>query len=96
MSANTKSLGLTIGAAIGKGAAYAVHGAISTAQASGRFGADLAAGAQSGYADKAAELAAKREALLAQIEASETATVKRQPRLAAPAPAKTRRAKAAA
>lgn len=92
----TKSLGITIGAALGKGAAYAVHGAIAGAQATGRFGQDVVAGAQAGYAEKADELAAKRRAALAAIEARQVAPVaiKRQPQLAAPAK-RTRKAVAA-
>ena len=45
MSASTSAtFGTTIGSAIGKGAAYAVHGVALSAQATGRFGADVVAG----------------------------------------------------
>lgn len=93
----TKSLGTTIGAALGKGAAYAVHGAIASAQATGRFGQDVVAGAQEGYATKSVELARKRAEALAQYEASKAqpVAVKPQPQLAAPAPAKRSRKVAA-
>lgn len=92
-----QSIGITIGAAIGKGAAYAVHGAIAGAQATGRFGQDVAAGAQAGYAEKADELAARRLAALTEYEArlSQPVAVKPQPQLAAPAPAKRTRKVAA-
>jgi len=90
-----QSIGITIGAAIGKSAAYAVHGAIAGAQASGRFGQDIAAGAQEGYATKATELARKRAEALAQYEASKAqpVAVKPQPQLAAPAPAPAKRSR---
>lgn len=93
MTAQRTSLGLTIGATIGKGAAYAVHGAIASAQATGRFGQDIVAGAQAGYADKAAELRAKRDAALAAFEAAETVALKPQPQLAAPKPAAAKRSR---
>ena len=95
MTVQSKSIALSIGAAIGKGAAYAVHGAIAGAQASGRFGQDVAAGAQEGYATKSVELARKRAEALAQYEASKAqpVAVKPQPQLAAPAPAPAKRSR---
>lgn len=97
MTVQSKSIALSIGAAIGKGAAYAVHGAIAGAQATGRFGQDVVAGAQEGYVTKSVELARKRAEALAQYEASKAqrVTVKPQPQLAAPAPAKRSRKVAA-
>lgn len=67
----TSTIGKTIGAAIGKGAAYTAHGAIRAAQGTGRFGQDVASGAQTGYALKAQELAARR----AQIAAARTTPI---------------------
>ena len=66
MSASTSAtFGTTIGSAIGKGAAYAVHGVALSAQATGRFGADAVAGSSAAYTAKAAELKARREAAIA-------------------------------
>lgn len=66
MSASTSTtFGTTIGSAIGKGAAYAVHGVALSVQATGRFGQDVAAGARAGYDVKSAELKARREAAIA-------------------------------
>mgnify|MGYP003589396851 CR=1 FL=1 len=62
---NTRTFGASIGAALGKTAAYGVHGAISAAQYTGRFGQDVAAGATQAYAETAAELAARRAAAAA-------------------------------
>lgn len=57
MSATTKPFLHTVGRALGQGAAYAVHGT--------RLGAStLAQGAREGYASKADELRARRDALL--------------------------------
>ena len=63
---NTRTFGATIGAALGTSAAYAVHGAISAAQYTGRFSQDVAAGASDAYGVKSAELLAKREQLAEQ------------------------------
>jgi hypothetical protein len=60
------TLGSTIGRALGNAAAYTVHGAISAAQYTGRFGQDVAAGATEQYGVKSAELAARREQLAEQ------------------------------
>ena len=48
----TSTIGKTIGAAIGKSAAYTAHGAIRVAQGTGRFGQDVLAGAAEGYTEK--------------------------------------------
>ena len=64
---NTRTFGASIGAALGTAAAYGVHGAITAAQYTGRFGQDVVAGATESYADKSAALAAKRAAVSAQI-----------------------------
>lgn len=70
MSASTSTtFGTTIGSAIGKGAAYAVHGVALSAQATGRFGADVVAGSSAAYTAKAAELKARRDAARAAHEA---------------------------
>lgn len=62
---NTRTFGATIGAALGTSAAYAVHGALTAAQYTGRFGQDMAAGAADAYGVKSAELEAKRAAVAA-------------------------------
>lgn len=60
------TLGSTIGRALGNAAAYTVHGAVSAAQYTGRFGQDVAAGAADAYGVKSAELSARREQLAEQ------------------------------
>lgn len=60
------TLGSTIGRALGNAAAYTVHGAVSAAQYTGRFGQDVAAGATEQYGVKSAELSARRERLAEQ------------------------------
>lgn len=62
---STSTFGRSIGAAIGKSAAYTAHGAIRAAQSTGRFGQDVLAGTTEGYASKAAELSAARERIAA-------------------------------
>ena len=66
MAQAQNTLGSTIGRAIGSAAAYSVHGAVSAAQYTGRFGQDVAAGATEQYAAKSAELSARREQLAEQ------------------------------
>lgn len=60
------TIGSTIGRALGNAAAYSVHGAVSAAQYTGRFGQDVAAGATEQYGVKSAELSARREQLAEQ------------------------------
>lgn len=60
------TIGSTIGRALGNAAAYSVHGAVSAAQYTGRFGQDVAAGATEQYSVKSAELSARREQLAEQ------------------------------
>ena len=72
---STSTFGRSIGAALGKGAAYTAHGAIRAAQGTGRFGQDVLAGATEGYTSKAAELAQRRLALAAQRQAPVAITV---------------------
>ena len=62
---STSTIGKTIGAAIGKGAAYTAHGAIRAAQGTGRFGQDVIAGTTEGYTSKASELALARQRIAA-------------------------------
>ena len=81
------TIGSTIGRALGNAAAYTVHGAVSAAQYTGRFGQDVAAGAAEQYAVKSGELAARRAALAEQRAAAISAAVE----AAAPAVAKQRR-----
>ncbi|MBS0453980.1 MAG: hypothetical protein JSS14_21980 [Proteobacteria bacterium] len=64
MTQVTKSIGFTLGSALGKGAAYAGHAAIRTAQGTGRFGQDVLSGTTAGYAEKSAQLAAARQQIL--------------------------------
>lgn len=66
--ANT-TIGLTIGKALGNAAAYTVHGAVRAAEGAGRLGADIAAGATAQYTVKSEELAARREAMRAELKA---------------------------
>lgn len=80
------TLGSTIGRALGNAAAYTVHGAVSAAQYTGRFGQDVASGATEQYAAKSAELAARRAALASQRAAFTEADV-----VEVPAPARQRR-----
>ena len=65
MTTATNTVGATIGSLIGKSAAYGVHGVVRVAVGTGRFGADVVAGASTGYTSKAAELAAARARLAA-------------------------------
>mgnify|MGYP001766146506 CR=1 FL=1 len=65
MSASSTTFGTRVGAAIGNTAAYVGHGVAFSAQATGRFGADVAAGSAAAYTAKAAELKARREAAIA-------------------------------
>ena len=81
------TLGSTIGRALGNAAAYTVHGAVSAAQYTGRFGQDVASGATEQYAAKSGELAARRAALAEQRAAAIGAAVE----AAAPAVPKQRR-----
>lgn len=50
-----------VGYALGAGAAYALHGAVRTAQLTGQAGRDLVAGTKEGFATKNEELRAKRQ-----------------------------------
>lgn len=81
------TIGSTIGRALGNAAAYSVHGAVSAAQYTGRFGQDVASGATEQYAAKSGELAARRAALAEQRAAAIGAAVE----AAAPVVAKQRR-----
>lgn len=75
MTTATNTVGATIGSLIGKSAAYGVHGVVRVTVGTGRFGADVVAGATTGYADKAEELRAVRMQLAAQREAPIAITV---------------------
>ena len=76
------TLGSTIGRALGNAAAYTVHGAVSAAQYTGRFGQDVAAGATEQYGVKSAELSARREQLAEQRGMVAIPAVAKQRRLA--------------
>lgn len=76
------TLGSTIGRALGNAAAYTVHGAVSAAQYTGRFGQDVAAGATEQYSVKSAELSARREQLAEQRGMVAIPVVAKQRRLA--------------
>ena len=73
------TIGSTIGRALGNAAAYTVHGAVSAAQYTGRFGQDVASGATEQYAVKSGELAARRAALAEQRAAAISAAVEAAP-----------------
>ena len=75
MSVSCNTIGATLGSFVGKTAAYGVHGALRVAVGTGRFGADVVAGAVVGYVDKAEELRAVRVALAAQRERPVAITV---------------------
>ena len=85
------TIGSTIGRALGNAAAYTVHGAVSAAQYTGRFGQDVASGATEQYAAKSGELAARRAALAEQRAAAIGAAVE----AAAPVATKQRKVKTA-
>lgn len=76
------TLGSTIGRALGNAAAYTVHGAVSAAQYTGRFGQDVAAGATEQYGVKSAELSARREQLAEQRGMAAIPVVAKQRRVA--------------
>lgn len=76
------TLGSTIGRALGNAAAYSVHGAVSAAQYTGRFGQDVAAGATEQYGVKSAELSARREQLAEQRGMVAIPVVAKQRRMA--------------
>lgn len=68
-TASNTTIGLTVGKLIGNAAAYSVHGAVRAAEATGRFGADVAAGATAQYGVKSEELAARREQMREELKA---------------------------
>ena len=72
------SVGMKIGRALGQGAALAVEGCVRGAQASGRFGTEIVAGAEAGYADKRAELLASRALAAQKREQAKLAFVAKQ------------------
>ena len=65
----SQSFAQSVGAFIGKTGAYAGHAVCVTASATGRAGADLVNGVAEGYTTKAAELAERRAAARAQLQA---------------------------
>lgn len=77
------SVATFIGSSIGNGAAYAVHGAVRTAQGTGRFGADIAASAAVSYTAKTAELREQRLAIAAERQDMLVAPVRKSQRKAA-------------
>ena len=68
MSTSTSTFGASIGRALGTTGAYALHGAATAVSYTGRFGADIATGAATGYVETNTRLAAMREAAKAQRE----------------------------
>lgn len=84
-TSTTVSFGTRVGSALGKSAAYTAHGAIRVAQGTGRFGQDIASGAQTGYALKAQELAVRREQIAAERQAPIAITVSARKRATAKA-----------
>lgn len=63
------SIGNKFGRALGSLGAYAVEGAVRGANAAGQFGKDALEGAETGYADKHAELLVSRAAGIARRDA---------------------------
>lgn len=101
------SLGNKFGRALGSLGAYAVEGAVRGANAAGQFGKDALEGAETGYADKHAELLvsraagiARRDAMLAarraELQAQHAAVMATAPDAPVVVVAKKRAAKAAA
>ena len=79
-----KTFGHSVGRALGYSAAAVVHGAVSTAQYTGRFGADVASGASESYAENAARFAAMRAARIAEGKALNIQAIASGPIVAAP------------
>ena len=77
------SIATIIGSSIGNSAAYVAHGAIRTAQGTGRFGADVASSAQLSYQAKSFELQAQRMAIAAERQEMLAAPVRKSQRKAA-------------
>ena len=101
------SIGNKFGRALGFLGAYAVEGAVRGANAAGQFGKDALEGAETGYADKHAELLvsraagiARRDAMLAtrraELQAQHAAVMATAPDAPVVVVAKKRAAKAAA
>lgn len=101
------SIGNKFGRALGSLGAYAVEGAVRGANAAGQFGKDALEGAETGYADKHAELLvsraagiARRDAMLAarraELQAQHAAVMATAPDAPVVVVAKKRAAKAAA
>lgn len=101
------SIGNKFGRALGSLGAYAVEGAVRGANAAGQFGKDALEGAETGYADKHAELLvsraagiARRDAMLAarraELQAQHKAVMAASPDAPVVVVAKKRAAKAAA
>ena len=67
-STHTSTFGLTIGRALGRTAATAVHGAAVAATYTGNFGKDVATGSALAYTEHSLRLAAQREAAKASRE----------------------------
>lgn len=64
------SIGLKLGSAVGFTAASIVHGATVSVKATGRFGRDVVAGTEQGYAERKAALTTLRQAVTAQAMAN--------------------------
>jgi len=62
MATSTSTFGLTIGRALGRTAATAVHAGAVAATYTGNFGKDVATGSVEAYAEHSLRLAAQREA----------------------------------
>jgi len=63
------SAGSAIGKFVANTAAYAVHGAVVSVNATGRFGAEVVSSASEQYTIKSAELAARRDAAVQVVPA---------------------------
>lgn len=101
------SFGINVGRALGAAGALVVEGAVRGATHAGQFGADVVSGAETGYADKHAELLvsraagiARRNAMLAakraELQAQHAAVMATAPDAPVVVVAKKRAAKAAA
>ncbi len=95
----SKSFGITLGRGLGIAGALLVEGAVRGAHGAGQFGKDVVEGAETGYAERHAELVVKREIAYAAAKAAREARIAehkaaQQALTMVPATAKASRAKA--
>lgn len=70
---SNRTVGVVIGRGIGRLGAYALEGAVRSAQGAGRFGADIVTGAETGYAEQREVLLTSRAKLALDREAKKAA-----------------------